>query len=133
MDFGGFETGKGVLDLFDLGGTGGVVTEGAQLFAFGEDFAAGEDVDYEGCYDAAPGGGVHQGDAESYPLDLVVGGVSNAIGRRRRVAGYELEVFMKQKRLSKSWFVSRNARKRSIGNRDMQKVSYINPTPQLQF
>ena len=70
MDFGGFETCEWIFDGKDGvdGGTG--VGEGAKLVTFGEDVEASKDVDAEGYYDAAPGGGVAGCYAKNYPVDI---------------------------------------------------------------
>ncbi len=71
MDFGGFETCERVFDGKDgVDGGPGVGGEGAELVTFGEDVEAGKEVDAEGYYDAAPGGGVAGCYAKSCPVDI---------------------------------------------------------------
>lgn len=44
--------------------------ESTELVTFGEDFEAGKEIDAEGYYDAAPGGGVAGCYTKYYPVDV---------------------------------------------------------------
>ena len=71
MDFGGFETCEGILDGKDgVNGGPGLGGEGTELVTFGEDVETGTEVDAEGYYDAAPGGGVASCYTKHYPVDV---------------------------------------------------------------
>ena len=71
MDFGRFETCEGILDRKDgVGGWPGMGGEGTELVTFGEDVDTGKEVDAEGYYDAAPGGGVAGCYTKHYPVDV---------------------------------------------------------------
>ena len=71
MNLSRFETCKGIFDGRDgVGGVPAVGGESTELVTFSEYVETGKEVDAEGYYDAAPGGGVAGYYAKHYPVDV---------------------------------------------------------------